>query len=315
MEPSTCQICTSPNSEIITVDSDKREFKVNCDTCGTYYFIDPVYRVRVISITGVGLSKSELKKLSFLLRHNYEFANPITLTLENIDQLLEDFEPSNDLIERIEFLILYVYKSLKHPADSVKISNMLPIVFCDDQSEFIYYLGIANELGLLKNHTNISVKLTPRGWIEAKKLLEKKVDSKKAFAAMWFSEEVDLAWKSGIYPALYNLGYNALRIDKKEHNEKIDDHIIAEIRKSGLLVADFTGNRNGVYFEAGFAMGLGIPVIWTCRKDHLDEVHFDTRQYNHIVWENPEELKEKLTYRIEATIPNRPAPRNTEDQI
>lgn len=75
------------------------------------------------------------------------------------------------------------------------------------------------------------------------------------------------------------------------------------------MIADFTGNRNGVYFEAGFAMGLGIPVIWTCRKDHIDNVHFDTRQYNHIVWETPEELREKLTYRIEATIPNRPTPR------
>lgn len=131
---------------------------------------------------------------------------------------------------------------------------------------------------------------------------------------MWFSDEVDSVWEDGFFPALNKLGYQPLRIDKKEHNDKIDDHIIAEIRKSGLLIADFTGNRNGVYFEAGFAMGLGIPVIWTCRKDHIEKVHFDTRQYNHIVWETPEELKEKLTYRIEATIPNRPTPRMPEDK-
>ena len=90
-----------------------------------------------------------------------------------------------------------------------------------------------------------------------------------------------------------------------EHNEKIDDKIIAEIRKSGILVADLTENNQGVYFEAGLAMGLGIPVIWTCRKDNFESIHFDTRQYNYIVWENPGELKEKLKNRIEATNPIR----------
>jgi nucleoside 2-deoxyribosyltransferase len=81
--------------------------------------------------------------------------------------------------------------------------------------------------------------------------------------------------------------------------------IVAEIRRSGLVVADFTGNRGGVYFEAGFAMGLGIPVIWTCRDTDINAVHFDTRQYNHIVWKEAGDLREQLQRRIEATIPGR----------
>jgi hypothetical protein len=52
-------------------------------------------------------------------------------------------------------------------------------------------------------------------------------------------------------------------------------------------------------------MGLGMPVIWTCREDDVDNLHFDTRQYNHIVWAEPADLKEKLALRIEATLPNR----------
>ena len=47
------------------------------------------------------------------------------------------------------------------------------------------------------------------------------------------------------------------------------------------MVADFTCEkgkvRGGVYYEAGFAQGIGIPVIWTVAKDSLDDVHFDTR--------------------------------------
>jgi nucleoside 2-deoxyribosyltransferase len=68
-------------------------------------------------------------------------------------------------------------------------------------------------------------------------------------------------------------------------------------------VADFTGHRGGVYYEAGFALGLGRPVIWTCHKDHLTQAHFDTRQYNHIEWSDSRELRERLRNRILATIP------------
>ena len=47
-------------------------------------------------------------------------------------------------------------------------------------------------------------------------------------------------------------------------------------------------------------MGLTIPVIWTCRKDEVANLSFDTRQYPHILWETKEELKEKLKNRIKA---------------
>ena len=94
-----------------------------------------------------------------------------------------------------------------------------------------------------------------------------------------------------------------MRVDAVEHNDKIDDRIVLEIRRSGLLVADVTGHRPGVYFEAGLAMGLGLPVVWTVRDDDLDKVHFDTRQYNHIVWNTPADLASKLRNRILATFP------------
>ncbi len=97
-----------------------------------------------------------------------------------------------------------------------------------------------------------------------------------------------------------------MRIDQKEHINKIDDEIIAGIKQSRFLVADFThgedGARGGVYYEAGFAHGLGLPVIFTCQKDSVDKLHFDTNHYNHIVWTTPEELREKLKNRILAVI-------------
>jgi nucleoside 2-deoxyribosyltransferase len=95
--------------------------------------------------------------------------------------------------------------------------------------------------------------------------------------------------------------YRALRVDAVQHNEKIDDRIVAEIRRSGLVVADFTGQRPGVYYEAGLARGLGIRVISTCRESETDKLHFDTRQYNHIVWKAAADLAAQLHDRIAAT--------------
>ena len=76
------------------------------------------------------------------------------------------------------------------------------------------------------------------------------------------------------------------------------------IKRSRFVVADFSVNRGGIYFEAGFAVGLGIPVIWLVQDNQLAEVHLDTRQYNFIIWSDNEweNLRHRLRYRIEATI-------------
>ena len=142
--------------------------------------------------------------------------------------------------------------------------------------------------------------------------------SSQAFVAMWFNEDLKSAWKEGLAEGVRRAGYEALRIDGKEHNHKICDEIVAEIRRSRFLVADFTGQRGGVYYEAGFAAGLGIPVIFTCRKDHLKDLHFDVRQFNTIDWSEPAELATRLSERISATIgdgPKRAAPVGTSPLI
>ena len=133
-------------------------------------------------------------------------------------------------------------------------------------------------------------------------------DLSQAFVAMWFSDEMKEPYEKGIRPAIEQLGYDAMKIDDKPDVDKIDDEIIGEIRRSRFLVADFThgdkGPRGGVYYEAGFAYGLGLPVIRSCRKDIIDrnELHFDVRQYYHVIWNNPEDLRDGLEKRIRALI-------------
>ena len=154
------------------------------------------------------------------------------------------------------------------------------------------------------SRNNQFYRLTPEGWEKVERIKKVQTDSSQAFIAMWFDSSLEQAWHEGFQPALTELDYHPIRIDLVPHNDKICDRIEAEIRRSGLLVADMTGNRGGVYFEAGFA-GLNIPVVWTCRRDYIDELHFDVRQYNCILWDEPKNLQENLIFRIEATIPGK----------
>ena len=151
--------------------------------------------------------------------------------------------------------------------------------------------------------------VTHKGYARYEELQRKSVDSSQAFVAMWFEEEMKEVYNKAIAPAIEEAGYKPVRIDHVPHNRKIDDEIIAQIRQSRFVVADFTAEkpkepRGGVYYEAGFAYGFGREVIFTCRRNFVDELHFDTRQYNHILWDNDNllDFREQLRNRIEATI-------------
>ena len=146
--------------------------------------------------------------------------------------------------------------------------------------------------------------ITPKGYAYLDSLSSSVTSSQIGFCAMWFDKSVLSIWINAIEPAIKGAGYDPKRIDSHQHNNRIDDEIIAMLRRSKFIVADFTGQRGGVYFEAGFALGLGLQVIWTCKKSDLKEVHFDNRQYNFVTWEDDKlnEFKVALQNRIEATI-------------
>jgi hypothetical protein len=170
---------------------------------------------------------------------------------------------------------------------------------------------LGDDLGLVGHSQDTLFYLMPRGWMRVDELQRSDVQSSQAFIAMWFDQSTDEPYKNGLYRAVYDSGYDLRRIDQQHHHlNKVDDEIIAEIRRSRFLVADFTcapGNvRGGVYFEAGFAMGLNIPIIWTCKDSSLRDLHFDTRQYPHIPWKDSADLYAQLKARIGAVIGDGP---------
>jgi len=112
------------------------------------------------------------------------------------------------------------------------------------------------------------------------------------------------ATRNVIKDVVVNCGYQPLLIDEVNYDSEktINDAIISSIKESKFLIADFTGQRHGVYFEAGYALGRNRPVIYLCQFDDFRNSHFDTNHYPHIVYKDLIELKVKLEDKIKAWI-------------
>ncbi len=129
------------------------------------------------------------------------------------------------------------------------------------------------------------------------------------FVAMMFSAETDRIYEKVYRPVIQSMDYVALRIDEKQFNGSIIKEITTEITDSIAMIADLTGNRGGVYYEAGIARGLQlcnhpIKLIFTCRRDFFDneKVHFDVSGDNILLYNDDEDLNNKLKMRLQAAF-------------
>ncbi|WP_158860978.1 hypothetical protein [Lunatibacter salilacus] len=149
----------------------------------------------------------------------------------------------------------------------------------------------------------IAISLTLDGWERASKI-SKSSDSKIAFVAMSFDPEMVQIYSEWIEPAISESGFKPhIVLDQHPASDvTINDAIISGIKKANFTIADFTHHKAGVYFEAGYALGKGQKVIYTCREDQIGTAHFDTRNYQHLVWKDGEDLKKKLVDKIEVFI-------------
>lgn len=104
--------------------------------------------------------------------------------------------------------------------------------------------------------------------------------------------------RKGIESGIAFTGNTPYFLDKTAHNDNITKVMLKEICGCKFLVADFTHQNCGVYYEAGYAAALGKTVIYLCREDDFDNVHFDLKQTQFVRWQNEHDLAEKLKVQI-----------------
>lgn len=145
----------------------------------------------------------------------------------------------------------------------------------------------------------IDITITPEGYARIDELQKYSAHGRNVLVAMQFGEET-LKLREAIRQGIKDAGYHAIFIDEVQHNDFITPELLKYIRDSKFVVVDHTHKNNGAYFEEGYALGVGKPVIQLCQKDQ--RLHFDIAQKNTIMWDVEESIPTQLTNRIKATI-------------
>lgn len=291
-----CEIC-STTAETIPPDGFDGTHQ-DCPRCGEFKLSGTAG-----SMLRQPIGQAVRAKISGWVRDQYRNETVPVITSTVLKQIAA--RPIPSVAERAERLLLEAMKGQERIGAefNVKEPRFIAATYSLDHDEVQFLLRLLTEQDLIQR-TGMGgpCEVTPRGYVAINELTRKPAQSDKGFVAMWFDADLESAYEDGFQLGILNAGYDPVRIDCVEHVNKIDDEIISHIKSAAFVVADFTGHRGGVYFEAGFALGLDLPVIWTCRKDHLSDLHFDIRQYNCIDWESPEELAQRLQNRIEAIL-------------
>ena len=306
---SSCPVCLSRCEFHPSSTSPESKF-VECVRCGTFK-IDRDLAEDLPGILGAEMTRDRANISAWIWHEVNPGSRDVLIDLELLQSKRGLRAPG--FLGRTELLMLDLGGRCEHAGQKMvlDLNELLAPTWSLNERELLEsldYLRSEDRLGHVssineKNGRRImELKIEPKGWAYLEEIQSRQPDSEQCFVAMRISPNLDSAFDDGIAPAILAAGYRPYRVDREEHANRIDDEIVAQIRRSRFMVADFSEQRQSVYFEAGFALGLGLEVIWCCRKDEVSDLHFDVRQYNCIDWKSEAELKERLKRRIVALL-------------
>jgi len=302
----SCPICNSK------CEVKEKDFKRNitCPSCGPYSLSNlqgsPIFPQNTRHLIAGYLYETKMQRIDLLNSGEME---PIFLNEGTIQKILSDSLIPKRVMQHLDKIVLNLYKRNEGFLTVLKASDYMPAMgYAKDLKEFMMMFNALQKLGYMDERNMLTIK----GLQYAESLLTSNRNSINVFIAMKFSDELKTIKESAIKPACEKCGFTAFTVDEEEHNDDIPDKIISGIKTSRFVVADFTENNLGVYYEAGYAKGLGLPVIKTCKKEWFDKkdemgnrvnkLHFDVEHDNLILWVDSDDFAKKLEARIRATI-------------
>lgn len=308
MPNENCPVCEGAlvASSAYSRYGERGSTRFGCPRCGEFEIADEL----LMDTRLKEMEDDERMKLSAWIRT--ERRSDFVVTPENISDICHGFR--NYKVSEKQLLLLRHLEGLtSHPGNRVQINLYAdyPVIWAHDYPELEFHLKELSGRGFIELHGGpehardgrdlaqvVSASITSSGWAFLDDHPALADVGNQVFVAMSFCDSMRLAFDKGIEPALKDAGFRACRVDLVQHNGRIDAKIEHEIQNSAFVVADVTGQRQGVYYEAGFARGLGLEVIWSVREDDFKNIHFNTRQYNHIVWTDEMQLRDDLYHRV-----------------
>ncbi len=161
-------------------------------------------------------------------------------------------------------------------------------VVTDD--DILWIVQNLEQQGLIRKGAGLSTlmcNLTASGWLRYEELKRAHVSSNYAFFARKFSNvELDHVFEKCLRQAVNQTGYELRMVTQRAG--LVDAIIEDEIRRCRFLIADLSDDNAGAYWEAGFAEGLGKPVIYICRATDggsEKKTHFDANHRQTVRWD------------------------------
>ena len=305
-----CPICKWGGNEV-ACNPDGPNVWIDCPRCGRFALDGNwVQDVRDGAIKAK-YSDREKAVLGYAIRNS----NPHKIwNNQGICGAIErNYLPS--VAEQAENLIFYLGSQQKNAGDRFELLY-LKVLFLlgatESQDVMFLVRGLVEEgiiVGTISSQS-ASVVLSIKGWDKYAQLTKGVEASNQGFMAMPFGyEKLTRVFHEHWKPAACQTGLPLERLDESPKAGSISNRMRVEIRRSKYLVAELTHSNTGAYWEAGFAEGLGIPVIYLCEKSYFDDpesgVHFDVSQLQGVIWEADklDEAEEQLKDIIRNTFP------------
>ncbi len=308
----SCPICaTSATIE----DPSMEVFRVKCYRCGSF----DISRNSVDDLPAHAKSwkRTWPAQLSFALRKMQTGDRiPVLGSVREIEGIIASTQLPAPHGKGDNLILWMGSELLDDPSDYVQrqgpsVLEITARTGCFDDGDVFYVAKELEDLGFLESHHAKSVfraHLTFRGWERYDQLQRETVDSRLAFMAMPYGDEtLDRVFNECFSPAVGHTGFDLRRLDAAPEAGLIDNRLRVEIRRSRFLVAELTNDNSGAYWEAGFAEGIGRPVIYTCEKRYFDKnrTHFDAQHSATIIWSEGDfaAAAEELKATIRNTLP------------
>ena len=311
-----CPVCKTGLKKELQKDFHESLTFFSCYRCGDFAFSN----VLIKDISGIlQRNKNADVKISHALRMMQRSNNKVGLSTTNIEAILKNPLPRPQ--EQADLLIRWVAERSDNIGDMVsigKLEHALSIIGAKNITGFTLVLThVLEKDGFLKEEfegnyklgkSNYKLALTFDGWEYYETLLKGKATYRKAFMAMEFGDPVLNEVLERVFkPSVKMAGFELFKSDDEPRAGLIDDQMRVDIQSSDFLIADLTHDNLGAYWEAGYAEGLGKPVIYTCEREKFDsqKTHFDTNHHLTVVWDkqSPEHAGDLLKATIRATLP------------
>ena len=173
-------------------------------------------------------------------------------------------------------------------------------------------IKVANDVRAFEGTAFMDVNLTLNGWERYEQEKRGEFEGNYGFIAMQFDDhDLDVFVRDVVKPAVkQDTGYDLVDMRDVARAGVIDDIMRVRIRDATFVIADLTHDNRGAYWEAGYAEGMGKPVVYICEKTKFDEkgTHFDTNHCTTIPWskDDPERFSQALVATIQRSLGRSP---------